>query len=69
MLEYRLENNNLAYRYTNCIKGFNMPLKVSFSQEQWIKPTEEWQTLKGTEQADNKFSVDVNFYIKTKKVD
>jgi aminopeptidase N len=69
VLEYKLENNNLAYRYTNCIKGFNMPLKINFNKVQWINPTEEWQTLKGTEQADNKFAVDINFYIKTKNVD
>jgi len=69
VLEYKLIDNNLSYRYTNCVNGFNMPLKISLTREQWIKPTEEWQTLKGITEEDHKFSVDPNFYIKTKKVD
>ncbi|MEP7143754.1 MAG: M1 family metallopeptidase [Ferruginibacter sp.] len=68
VLEYKVDKQGLSYRYSNCIKGFRMPLKINFNSQQWIKPTEDWQTLSGAT-ADNKFSVDVNFYIKTKKVD
>ncbi len=69
ILETKLIDHNLSYKYSNCVKGFNMPLKISFDREQWIKPTADWQTLKGIKTNYNKFSVDVNFYIKTKKVD
>ena len=69
VLEYKVDQYKLAYRYTNCISGFNMPLKINFKKQQWIKPTEEWQTLNVYPEGDNNFSVDVNFYIKTKKVD
>jgi len=69
VLEYKMEKKKLLYRYTNCIQGFDMPLKINFNTQQWIKPTEAWQTLKGNSGGDNKFSVDLNFYIKTKKVD
>ncbi|MBC7890521.1 MAG: M1 family metallopeptidase [Ferruginibacter sp.] len=69
ILEYRVDRNKLSYRYTNCIKGFNMPLKINFKTQHWIKPAEGWQTLNGSPEGDNKFSVDINFYIKTKKVD
>jgi len=69
VLEYKLEGYKLSYRYTNCVKGFNMPLKIKFKTEQWIKPTEQWKTLNLYPEGDNIFSVDPNFYIKTKKVD
>ena len=69
LLEYKMDNHKLYYRYTNCIKGFSMPLKINFNTQQWIQPTEAWQTLNENSEGDNKFSVDLNFYIKTKKVD
>jgi len=69
VLEYKIANYTLSYRYSNCIDGFNMPLKINFKKQQWIKPTTAWQTLNVYPEGDNKFSMDVNFYIKTKKVD
>ncbi len=69
VLEYKIDNYKLSYRYTNCIDGFNMPLKINFKKQQWIKPTTAWQTLNTYPEGDAAFSVDVNFYIKTKKVD
>lgn len=69
VLEYKVDDYKLSYRYTNCVKGFNMPLKITFKTEKWIKPTEQWQTLSLYPEGDNSFNVDPNFYIKTKKVD
>ncbi|MBU9935704.1 MAG: M1 family metallopeptidase [Ferruginibacter sp.] len=69
VLEYKVEGNKLSYRYSNCVKGFNMPLKVKFKTEQWIKPTEEWKTLDLYPEGDNSFTVDPNFYIITKKTE
>ena len=69
VLEYKIDGYKLSYRYTNCVKGFNLPLKITFKTEQWIKPTEKWKTLNLYPEGDNSFSVDPNFYIKTKKVD
>ncbi len=39
----------LSYRWTNCVKGFDMPLKISVGgkPEEWIRPTEDWQRLPG----------------------
>ncbi|MFZ1451607.1 MAG: M1 family metallopeptidase [Ferruginibacter sp.] len=68
-LEYKIDGYKLSYRYTNCVKGFNLPLKIKFKTEQWIKPTEKWKTLNLYPEGDNSFTVDPNFYIKTKKVD
>ena len=69
VLEYKIDGYKLSYRYTNCVKGFNLPLKIKFKTEQWIKPTEKWQTLNLYPEGDNSFTVDPNFYIKTKKVE
>jgi aminopeptidase N len=68
-LEYKLNGSKLQYRYTTCIKGFNMPLKINFNGIRWIKPTENWQTLDAPSGVGSEFSVDPNFYIITKKVD
>lgn len=74
VLEYKIENKTVSYKYSNCIKGFNMPLFVSFAsgdkEPQLIKPTGQWQTLHLADRYDGKtFSVDRNFYINTKKVE
>ena len=69
VLEYKVEGYKLSYRWTDCVKGFNLPLKIKFKTEQWIRPTEKWQILNLYPEGDNKFSVDPNFYIKTKKAD
>ena len=69
ILEYKIEGYKLSYRYDSCVQGFNLPLKITFKTTQWIKPTEKWQSLELYPEGDNKFSVDPNFYIKTKKVD
>jgi len=55
-LEIKFSDNNkkVSYRYTNCIKGFNLPLVLK-SNEAKIKviPSEEWKTteLKNNEAA------------------
>ena len=74
VLEYKIENKTVSYKYNNCIKGFNMPLLVSFAsadkEPQLIKPTGQWQSLQLADWYDGKtFSVDRNFYINTKKVE
>jgi aminopeptidase N len=68
VLEYKIEGYKLLYRYDSCVKGFNLPLKITFKTTQWIKPTQKWQILNLYPEGDNNFSVDPNFYIKTKKV-
>jgi len=65
--EYYLKNNNLVYRWTNCVLGFNMPLKITLNgKEQWLKPQAEWATLPKINK-DSKVQVDEDFYVKTIK--
>lgn len=65
-LEYKVTGNKLCYRWTNCIPGFDMPLKIHFGGERWIRPGEKWKKLKIKEAAADGFSADRNFYITVK---
>ena len=67
VLEYKQNGYALSYRWTNCVKGFNMPLRINFKGSRWIKPTEKWQNLSLYPEGDKEFSVDSNFYVETKK--
>jgi aminopeptidase N len=48
VLAYQSNGDIISYRWTNCVKGFNMPVKVFIGgkPEQWITPTDQWQTIK-----------------------
>ncbi len=68
VLEYKIEGSKFSYHYTNCVKGFNLPLKVHFKKDIWLKPTDEWKVLELASEGASNFGVDPNFYIKTKKI-
>jgi len=76
VLEYKIEGNKIVFRWTNCIKGFNMPVKLTGKNfALFLYPVEEWRTLvpamigkrNGSDWAKNAF--DPNFYVTVKKVD
>ena len=68
VLEYRIENNAIEYRWTNCTEGFNMRVKVSINgRVLWLEPLETWKTHASTAAAIEKFEVDRNFYINTRQ--
>ena len=69
VLEYKQKGSYITYRFTNCIKGFTMPVKINCKGKCWLKPTEKWQSLKMNLDKDAVFSANRNFYIKTAKVD
>lgn len=69
VLEYKINGHKLYYRYSNCVKGFNLPLKIIFKTEQWIHPTDKWKSLNLYPEGDNNFTIDPNFYINTKKTE
>ena len=69
VLEYSIKGKDLKFRFTNCIKGFGMPLKVKWgNEEKWIRATGEWTIVSGNASTGN-FSIDKNFYLNSKKVD
>lgn len=63
-LEYRIEGQKLSYRWTNCILGFDMPLRIVNSR-QWIYPTTAWKSLSLPKETVDDFQIDPNFYINT----
>jgi aminopeptidase N len=74
VLQYKVEGNKVSFKYDSCVAGFNLPVKVSFGKadktEQWIKPSEKWQTIKLADWYDGQtFVVNPNFYIKSRKVE
>jgi aminopeptidase N len=68
VLEYKLINGSLSFRWANCVPGFNLPLKVSIKGERWIKPTTQWQMLKLYPEGADTFTVDRNFFMNVKNV-
>ena len=45
-LQYTIQQNQLRYRYTDIIKGFDMPVQVKINGVlNWIQPTSAWKTL------------------------
>lgn len=69
VLEYKFTGDNMYYRWDNCVKGFNMSVKLDAIND-WLKPTTEWQTTAVTAGIlKNGLKVDRNFYITVKKVE
>jgi aminopeptidase N len=67
-LEYRIQGNKLMYHWTNCISGFNMPVRLANS-DQWISPGTDWKETTLPAPARDDFKVDNNFYITVKKAE
>lgn len=65
VLEYKVENSVIHYRWTNCVEGFNMKLKLAGENSGWIEPTTSWKkvSLKETD-----MKIDPEFYIITRKI-
>ncbi|MEP6927515.1 MAG: M1 family aminopeptidase, partial [Ginsengibacter sp.] len=66
-LEYKINRGMLSYRWTNCVKGFNMPVKIENEKGKlmFINPKEKMQQLKISL---TKLKVDENFYINTNQI-
>jgi len=67
VLEYKIQSGKLLYHWANCIDGFNMPVKLSNS-DQWITPGTDWKELKSGGAMKDDLKIDNNFYINVKKV-
>ena len=65
--EYKFKNKTFSYRWTNCVSGFNLPVKVTLNgKEQWLKPQAEWTNLP-QKFKDLKVEVDKDFYVNVEK--
>jgi len=71
VLEYKINNSVLSFRWITDVKGFDMPVKVTLKDGIYslINPTNDWKTIKiDTNVKAENFKTDPNFYIKTKKI-
>jgi len=68
-LEYKIDGGQLAYRWTNVIAGFDMPVQVTIPGKGSVtlKPTTEWKREAGVATLEG-FAVDVNWYVTAKPV-
>ncbi len=64
VLEYRIDQKQLFYRWSNCVAGFDMPVKVTLARNKmhFIYPTTDWQQVACRVSA-KQFKVDDNFYV------
>jgi aminopeptidase N len=68
VLEYRIQNGTLSYRWTGVVPGFDMPVRVTLApgEFQLIRPTEQWQTALVRGVTASNFRVDENFYVEVR---
>tara|TARA_B100000809_G_C15140402_1_gene532954 strand:+ start:7965 stop:9584 length:1620 start_codon:yes stop_codon:yes gene_type:complete len=65
VLEYKLSELGMEYRYQNTVAEFEMPLRILIANEPvWVSPKMEWQTLEKAQEV----TFDHNFYIEYKAV-
>ena len=69
VFEYRLDGTTLRYRWGDVVPGFDMPMRVSAGEGQWVTlaPTQAWQTTTLPIAAPEDFRVDENFYVVTRR--
>lgn len=61
-LEYYFKDKVLGFRWTNCVSGFDIPVKITINgEEKWLKPLTTWK--QETIVLENpKLEIDNNFY-------
>jgi aminopeptidase N len=68
VFEYQFKNSELSYRWTNCVPGFNMPVKVTLNgKAQWLKPQVGW-TKFSLKNKKIMLKVAKDFYVDVKKI-
>jgi aminopeptidase N len=71
VLEYKISDSTLSYRWADVVPGFNMPVRVTLAPGQYdrIHPTEAWKTATVHLQHPGDFHVDDNFYVISKETE
>lgn len=69
VLEYQFKGRKLKYRWTNCVEGFDMPVKVTLSSGKFdfIYPTTQWKSSRCALPNKDDFQLEPNFYVKAIK--
>jgi aminopeptidase N len=62
-LEYFFKDNQFGYRWTNCVAGFNMPVRVTLNgKEELLQPEIEWNRIPANTQ-NSILEIDKDFYV------
>ncbi len=65
--EYYWKDKILYLRWSNCVKGFNMPVRINIGKNSLLfRPTEKWNSIGLPEE--DEVSVNRNYYVNLKKV-
>ncbi|WGD34988.1 M1 family metallopeptidase [Olleya sp. YS] len=68
VLEYKIEDKKLTYKWNNIVEDFKMPIQVEIDgQTQWINPSSKNQTLKLKSKIPE-IKIDRDFYIEVKAI-
>lgn len=67
-LQYQFRRKKLMYRWSNCVEGFNMPVKINIGNNSLLfRPTENWNSIDLPKQMN--VSLDRNYFVDIKKAD
>jgi aminopeptidase N len=62
-LAYYFKNKTLFYKWTNCVTGFNMPLKVKVNgEDKWLQPGVDWKLME-VSNVNPTLEINKNFYV------
>ncbi len=67
VLEYSIDKGKLYHRWTQCVEGFDMPLRLEGGM--WLKPTTSWQVVPWDVAGHKDLSIDRNFLLEKRLVD
>ncbi|MCC7465229.1 MAG: M1 family metallopeptidase [Saprospiraceae bacterium] len=70
VLEYRMKHRKLEYRWINCVRGFDMPVKVALSPGKYtfIYPDTEWKHTRYKWKKKEVLDIDPDFYVESRKL-
>jgi aminopeptidase N len=70
VLEYYFRDNLFCYRWTNCVPGFDMPVRISIGNGPffYINPLQEWKKSAIEKLPNDTLIADRNFYIRLKEM-
>lgn len=68
VFEYFWKDDVLSLRWSNCVKGFNMPVRINIGTNSLLlRPTEKWNSIGLPKEMP--VSVDRNYFVELKKTD
>ncbi|MCW3078460.1 MAG: peptidase [Bacteroidetes bacterium] len=67
VLEYKINKDKLQFKWTNCNRSFNMPIKITVvnKEELWISPTIKKKEI-ALQKGIRTITIDKNFYVVSK---